>query len=706
MKESQLPAKHLFELYWTAWPILVIGVFGIFAVASPEVGGGKLIPGDLLDARFNIYVLEHGYQWFNGKITSFWDGSYYFPLKHTTAFSENHLGSLPIYAISRFAGLDKETAFQVWVGVGYIANYFVCAYVLTRLKFSPLAAAVGASIFAFSLPVIAQGGHAHLLFRFATPLACLTLWRFIQKPQLLTLALLLFWFTWQLYIGIYLGILLAYLLLALCIVYGLRAYGFSFSVFSCWAEKFREAWAISGFRFRAGFVVLVTGFVIAIIALLMQYHEITSIYGISRSWGEVKSMLPRIESYLLADFSYVWNPAASMVSRIPMRHEHQLFIGTIPFALVMAALVIKTKTGWDELVPLFSWAIFALLILTLYVNGFTLYRLFYSIPGISSIRAVTRVILVMLFPVAVLSAFTITNLSSLKATRINTGFISWAIAVLIIVESSWVHHNTFPKEASLKRLEEIKKVLPVDLPQDPILFVADKPGEHDYLNEVDGMLVAQELGWKTINGYSGTIPPGYVAASDCSSAAKRVLGFLDFTGLLNERRYLDLMNRLVLVGFNDCKSEWWERMPSYSLGSAPLSDALIQGIRVNIDTLEEDADQLALGVRITNSTEQVVPLYAQSGNPVRLSWRFLDYSTGRPLSGWDSRRNLDFDVPAQGSLFMSFSVPVPVAAGRYKLELTLVQELLFWLHDKGMLVARSSDIIEVTNERAVKITQH
>jgi hypothetical protein len=312
----------------------------------------------------------------------------------------------------------------------------------------------------------------------------------------------------------------------------------------------------------------------------------------------------------------------------------------------------------------------------------------------------------MLFPVAVLSAFTITNLYSLKTTRINTGFISWALAILIIVESSWVYHNTFPKEASLKRLEEIKRVLPVDLPQDPILFVADKPGERDYLNEVDGMLVAQELEWKTINGYAGTIPPGYVAASDCSSAAKRIIGFLDFTGLLNEKRYLDLMNRLVLVGFNDCKPEWWERMPSYSLSSAPLSDALIQGIRVNIEALEENADQLTLGVRITNSTNQIVPSYAQSGNPVRLSWRFLDYSTGQPIGGWDSRRNLDFDVPAKDSLFMSFSVPVPATAGRYKLELTLVQELLFWLHDKGMPVARSSNIVEVTNEHAVKITQH
>ena len=75
------------------------------------------------------------------------------------------------------------------------------------------------------------------------------------------------------------------------------------------------------------------------------------------------------------------------------------------------------------------------------------------------------------------------------------------------------------------------------------------------------MLVAQDLGWPTLNGYSGNFPPGYGFADSCRQLPQRIKNYMDFTGITNQSFYLELMKRTVPIGFSDCDPTWWERMP-------------------------------------------------------------------------------------------------------------------------------------------------
>src|SRR5579871_2971771 len=129
------------------------------------------IPGDLVDARFNNYVLEHGHHWLTGRERSFWDAPFFLPEPNVIAYSDCHLGTLPLYALFRFAGADRETAFQLWALAQFALNYLCCAWVLRRFGFGRVAATAGAYVFAFGMPVVGQINHLQLAPRFLVPVA-------------------------------------------------------------------------------------------------------------------------------------------------------------------------------------------------------------------------------------------------------------------------------------------------------------------------------------------------------------------------------------------------------------------------------------------------------------------------------------------------------------------------------------------------------
>ncbi len=75
------------------------------------------------------------------------------------------------------------------------------------------------------------------------------------------------------------------------------------------------------------------------------------------------------------------------------------------------------------------------------------------------------------------------------------------------------------------------------------------------------MLLAQELGWATLNGYSGNNPPGYKSAESCDQLPARIKTFMDYAGIEGSNNYLDIVKRVIALGFVDCDPSWWEKMP-------------------------------------------------------------------------------------------------------------------------------------------------
>ena len=174
-----------------------------------------LIPGDLGDARFNNYILEHFYRWLSGLDKSYWSAPFFYPYSNNIAFSDNLLGSAPFYVLLRFIELDRESAFQGWYFLGLFLNFSAVVFVLLRLKLKSVAVGTGAFFFTFGLPLLAQETHAQLLYRFCVPLACFWLWRIAREPRLSIWIALILGVVWQFYLSIYLGIFLIMLLIVM-----------------------------------------------------------------------------------------------------------------------------------------------------------------------------------------------------------------------------------------------------------------------------------------------------------------------------------------------------------------------------------------------------------------------------------------------------------------------------------------------------------
>ena len=153
--------------------ILFVALFlfiGLFIFFHPVFLSTDLMPGDLGDARFINYVLEHGYLYLKGNAlhSNFWDMPIFYPLKNTLAFSDILLGGMIIYIPVRFF-FNPQTSLQIWLFIVCILNYFSMYFLLAKyFKFNPLSSSLGAFIFAFSLPRYAQIYHMQLYLHFYT----------------------------------------------------------------------------------------------------------------------------------------------------------------------------------------------------------------------------------------------------------------------------------------------------------------------------------------------------------------------------------------------------------------------------------------------------------------------------------------------------------------------------------------------------------
>jgi hypothetical protein len=550
-----------FAYYSPVWILLILGM-GL-VVYQPLGLHLTNLPGDLGDTRFNIYILEHFYHWVTGQLKDYWNAPFFYPFQQTIAFSDNLLGSAPSYVLFRWLGLDRETSFQGWYILGYLLNFAAASYVLIRINLRPLAAGAGAFFFTFGLPVLAQENHVQLLYRFCIPMACLMLWQFYQIPRLQTLVYLCFWIVWQFFLTIYMGFFLVILIGLLFLLTPLFIPEPSpIQRITAWPHRFKEAWFQTHPRFRLITMFSLAGILLCFIALILPYYRVHKAYGFYRNWSEVSEMLPRWQSYLLSDNSKFWRSQSTIFSDLPLRHEHQLFPGVAVLIMILIGAVGRFKTENRRLAWLNLCAGVIFIFITLDLNGFSLYKFFWHVPGMNSVRAVTRSMLVVIWPLSLFASWSI------------DGVIRWSkqqsrwwqpteyfLVGLLVLESIFYSHTTFTKAVDLARLEKLHQLIPTEIPSNPILFVAADPQEPFWANEIDAMLLAQELGWPTLNGYSGNNPPGYKSAESCAQLPARILNYMDFEGINDPIYYLETMKRVVPLGFNDCDPSWWEQMP-------------------------------------------------------------------------------------------------------------------------------------------------
>ena len=672
---------------WIAFIIFVL--LGLFGYSFPSVDWFAAIPGDLGDARFNSVILEHLYGWATGSWKSLWSPTFFFPFENVLAFSDNHFGSAWSYIILRLAGFDRETAYSGWYVVGNVLNFVAAFFVIRHLGFSAFSAAAGSFVFAFALPALEQAGHAQLNYRFAMPLAMLSFWIFLSKRKLTSLGIVVFWLAVQFYCSIYLGLFLIYLLFGILLSYlFLNRQGF--------ISDIKEHWNKEPKKTKQYFFIMGTAATLSIFLLLAKYRFVMADYGHLRSWSEISSMLPRLSSYFLADDSVLSSWVGGWVTDIPMRHEHQMFFGVgVWFLMIYGTWCIWYKKLNYDLGRIVSISLMLLMFVTVSIGGFSLYRALFYLPGLGSIRAVSRVVLVMLLPVAILVSVGVENLFLKFAPISILHRVILALFIIALLSSEMLFFTNYitPIVTVHNRQKELLDYLPAALSKSSVLIVTQKNNEQSYLTEIDGMILAQDLGLPTLNGYSGSAPPGYISPNPCVPPIFRLYGYAKFRN--TPATFVeDISKNVIQISTESCPHLLADI--THDIVSNEIAKGIALQLQGNV------IEKKFIGhVVISNLTKYSFSALSTKGL-IRLSYRFVPLST--PLNeyskqpGWDARIALFFTIAPNESYLEPLSINLPTIPGKYMLEVSMVQEMDAWFHNLGMTVPSQEIIIPPTSK--------
>ena len=510
---SEAP-KERFVTHLVALLIFAVFVAG-FVMRS--VGWFSAAPGDLGDPRLNSYFLEHVWLWISGANVSLWSPPFFYPFENILGFSDNHFGSVLFYGLFRFFGIPREYAFDAWFVIGALLNYLACFWVLRQWRFGLIASALGAFIFAASLPVLMADNAAQLNYRFAIPMAWFFFYHALtvtdHQKRWLYFGYATLFIAEQFLCSIYLGLLLVYSLSALLIAWWWANRNQVPNIYDAKDDHPLQKGKVIGIALTI-FAGLITG------ALLFQYHQIARQYGLTRDNAEVLSMLPKLSSYLLSDHSFISGLWSAHLDTFSQRQENQLFIGLGPFLFFCAGVYFCWGSSLlpNTLLQLGKAAIFSIFIvwlITIQVAGYSLYALVLQLPGVSAIRSVGRVILVLLFPAAILVAIAVQHWQTWLASKSGQGksalikALVWVVPfIFLIPESIFANHQTTLLSVWQERMQKMHVLLPAPLNTQAIIFVPRQGTQSSWAGELDAMLMAQDLGYPTINGYSGSLPPG------------------------------------------------------------------------------------------------------------------------------------------------------------------------------------------------------
>lgn len=652
--------------------VLLVGwLVAWLAYFGPLLAGGDAVPGDLGDARFNIYVLEHVFRWLGGEEPSLLSPPIFWPYPYVLAFSDTHAGTAWVYALLRSGGLDPYQSFSAWVVLGYFASYAAGYHVARKFGLAPVVAGAFAFAFAFSLPAIWQLGHAQLAWRVAVPYCFWFALRFAEGGAPRHLFAFIVAIAVQTLINVYLGAFAAILCALLFAASFVAQDGVAPRL---WWRRLRTMAA--NFRRLASTDWLWAGaatIAVVALAIVMGFHaHVAALYGLGRNWAETGMMVARPQSYLMMDGVPYWQPVSRSLPDVPVRGEHQIFLG-VPLTLLALAALIYVVVRWravDARLRALALSILAALLLFTAFDGYSLFWLAAHLPGVNSIRAVARYMTVLAFPVAILAALFVSTLGASATARWLAPAAAAMLLAWMAVDLTVFEREVFSRAESRQRVE---RLVSATAPGSEPVAYSVLPDDWWILQSIDAILASQEMGRPTLKGYSGSMPPGAPYHAFLCQDAQAMLAIYD--GWAGKRGFPPVAALPVPVAVNmgACDlSVTAVSEPTYSRGR-PVRRDEAPLVRLSDLRLSKDVVPLAT-VRLTNGMDRRIA--AESRYPLRLSWRI------GPTAGWDSRVAIGPDLGPGQSRDVSFFVP---AGTRLEdISVSFVAEGDYWAHDVGV----------------------
>ncbi len=460
----------------------------------------SMIPGDLGDARFNNYILEHGYKYLIGDVPKFWDAPFMYPATNVIAYSDNLLGTLPIYSLFRILSFDRETAFQLWILCLFALNFIVCYLVLKKWSENILLSATGAYIFAFSVYILGHITNVQVFPKFIIPAVFFWSWQYLTTKQYKYFLYLTLGIAYQFYCGMYLGFYLVYVL-----------FFFNISYFII----YRDTSLITEFRklkvvLNHFLIVLIS--LVALLPLAIPYLRISGLTGV-RAYTDVESSIPLLKSYFVTSpASRIWSDLLNPVSSsIENYWCHILFPGGFAWLGIIGIIFIlilqKGPTKSYAFLKFLGLSLLLSIIFSLNFNNFSLYYSIYKIPGFDSLRAVNRIMNVEIILFTLIFVFVFDAFKYLPAKfRKLLYFLPLLVVIdnLIIPEATSRFNKKESQQLVTTKINEIKHQ--TRDPKKPIAYIPLKLSEREYELYLSIMIACQNLNVRCVNGYSGSTP--------------------------------------------------------------------------------------------------------------------------------------------------------------------------------------------------------
>ena len=332
------------------------------------------LPGDLGDARFINYLLEHGWLWLHkyGVHTRFWDIPMFYPNTNTLSFSDMMIGGMILYAPIRLFVNNPQNALAVWFILLCLLNYFSSYLVLRKgFNFDKFVSAVGAFIFAFGLVRQNRICHMQLMTQFFMMFSILGILLLDKSKSKLwnncCFLITMLFFVLQIYTSFYLGWFMVFgtvvLILLMAIIPELKTKLYNF---------------IKSYKYE------IIGYSIICIILLIPLVEHYIAVGAQQPYSlrRLAQLLGIFSSSSILD--NLFSPSSSLV-------EHEYRMGMGYFTSIISILGIIFCKNHRKYI--FSYIGIILAFFTILPLNFLLYTCF---PGESAIRAGGRIILLLL----------------------------------------------------------------------------------------------------------------------------------------------------------------------------------------------------------------------------------------------------------------------------------------------------------------------
>jgi len=469
-----------------------VALSGLCSAFHPTLFSGfarlQTDPGDTL---LNHYVLEHSWRWLTRPdyVGTYWSPPFFHPQPLVLAYSENLLGTAPLYWLLRVA-TPQVLAYQLWMLLVTALTYVSFAAVLRRLGIGHLLAALGGFVFAFGLPRVAQIEHQQLLPHVFAPWAVLAAWRLLEQPTLATLTGLLAASYLQVLASIYLGWFL---------LFGLGLFAVTLLLLDAAARTRLKSFLRDRSLAIAGLLVVWAGLMTALFA---PYREANR--GFHRPHDEVMALTPRPMSWLSSAPQSAWHSWLPKSAR-ESASELWIFPGAVPLALAACGLAITSVAR--ERRPLVAATLVTAVILALVAMRWGDWSPWWVVykwaPGGGAIRAVGRVVFtVELF--ALVGGLQVLN-ALLGRARLGSAM-AGLLLVAGVAEQIPVRplpsFEVAPWQARVTALRD-------RLTSGTVAYIELPPDRPFWENQLTAMWACLEANVPVVNGYSGRYPLGY-----------------------------------------------------------------------------------------------------------------------------------------------------------------------------------------------------